>query len=285
MQNQESVNPWWVDRWLDLLQSYRFKKRLERGWTYAREGKVLQIEFQSGRVWAQVQGTEAEPYQLAIWLEPFTPEDWQYVIQTLGLQANYTAQLLAGEMPSDIEQVFVANGLNLFPFQLSEVQSKCSCPDPQNPCKHVAAVYYLLGEHFRADPFMLFQLRGSSRREIIAALRSHRHRQLESVPPPLLSAPETVDSTTRADDFWGDLRQLIDFAANFAKEAITASPANTSEFLGPLPLTAMEAQQVRQFLARVYQAQSPQQPNLRLQNATKSIHNPIKPGATAVDQS
>jgi len=36
---------WWVEKWLELLDSYSFKKRLERGRNYSREGNVLNIEF------------------------------------------------------------------------------------------------------------------------------------------------------------------------------------------------------------------------------------------------
>jgi uncharacterized Zn finger protein len=124
---------WWVQRWVDLLNSYRFKKRLERGRKYAREGNILSLEYKGSKVTALVQGTAEDPYKLSIWLEAFSDEDWNYVIDTLSEQAIYSAQLLAGEMPSDIEAVFTANGLSLFPFNLSEVHSKCNCPDPKNP--------------------------------------------------------------------------------------------------------------------------------------------------------
>ena len=114
------------------------------------------------------------PYQLSIWIERFNDEDWGFVIDTLSKQALYSAQLLAGEMPDDIEKVFTSNGLSLFPFTLADVSSKCSCPDPKNPCKHIAAVYYQLGDFFREDPFVLFQLRGRTREQILEALRQRR---------------------------------------------------------------------------------------------------------------
>ena len=148
---------WWVQRWIDLLNSYRFKKRLERGRKYAREGNILSLEYKGSKVTALVQGTADEPYKLSIWLDAFSDEDWNYVIDTLSEEAIYSAQLLAGEMPESIESVFTANGLSLFPFNLAEVHSKCSCPDPKNPCKHIAAVYYQLGDFFREDPFVLFR--------------------------------------------------------------------------------------------------------------------------------
>ncbi len=169
---------WWVQQWVDLLNSYRFKKRLERGRNYARQGNILSLEFKDSKVYATVQGTASEPYQLSIWIERFTDEDWSFIINTLGEKALYSAQLLAGEMPDSIEAVFTSNGLNLFPFTLSDVKSKCSCPDPKNPCKHIAAVYYQLGNFFREDPFVLFQLRGRTREQILEALRQQRQQAI-----------------------------------------------------------------------------------------------------------
>lgn len=149
---------WWSQQWLDLLDKYRFKKRLERARNYAREGNVLKIEFKDQKVLAQVQGTQIEPYTVSLWLDIFSDEEWNYIITTLSQRAIFSAKLLAGEMPQDIEDVFAANGLRLFPFSLENVHSECSCPDQANPCKHIAAVYYMLGDRFSEDPFVLFQL-------------------------------------------------------------------------------------------------------------------------------
>ena len=165
---------WWVQRWVDLLNTYRFKKRLERGRIYAREGNILHMEFQKGKVHAKVQGTADEPYKLQISIERFTDEDWDYVVGSIAEKAIYSAKLLAGTMPDDIEAVFTSNGLSLFPFKLAEVRSRCNCPDPQNPCKHIAAVYYQLGDFFREDPFVLFELRGRSKSQILEAVRHKR---------------------------------------------------------------------------------------------------------------
>ncbi|KAF3884865.1 MULTISPECIES: SWIM zinc finger family protein [Nostocales] len=173
-QTLQASREWWSQRWLDLLDSYRFKKRLERGRIYAREGNVRSIEFKGPRVLAQVQGSEPEPYKVSLSLNPFSNEEWGYVAETMSQKAIFPAKLLAGEMPQNIEEVFTANGLSLFPFTLSDVHSKCSCPDKANPCKHVAAVYYQLGDRFSEDPFVLFQLRGRTKEQIIRNLRELR---------------------------------------------------------------------------------------------------------------
>ncbi|MHC5721387.1 MAG: SWIM zinc finger family protein, partial [Nostoc sp.] len=99
---------WWSQQWLDLLDSYRFKKRLERARNYARQGNVLSIEFKGAKVLARVQGSEIEPYKVSLSLEPFSDEQWGYVIETMSQRAIFAAKLLAGEMPQNIEEVFTA---------------------------------------------------------------------------------------------------------------------------------------------------------------------------------
>ncbi|MGD1900985.1 MAG: SWIM zinc finger family protein [Geitlerinemataceae cyanobacterium] len=173
-EGSDTDREWWVQQWLDLLDKYRFKKRLERGRNYARQGNVLSIEFRAQKVVARVQGTEKQPYKISLGLETFSDEDWNFVFDTLSERTLFSAKLLSGVMPTNIEDIFAANGLRLFPFSLPEIESRCSCPDKANPCKHIIAVYHLLGERFADDPFLLFQLRGRSKHETIAALRARQ---------------------------------------------------------------------------------------------------------------
>ena len=170
--------PWWVEQWMELINSYRFKKRLERAWEYARSGNVSSIRFEGRRVHARVQGTDEEPYKVKLWLDVLSDDDWNYVLDALTQKARWSAQLLAGVMPADIERAFAASGKRLFPFKLQEVRSECSCPDKANPCKHVSAVFYLMGERFSEDPFVLFQLRGRTRSQLLGDLAKRRRKAL-----------------------------------------------------------------------------------------------------------
>ena len=172
--------PWWVEQWMELINSYRYKKRLERAWTYARDGNVTSIRFEGRRVHARVQGSDSDPYKVKLWLDVLNDEDWGYVLEALTQKARWSAQLLAGIMPDDIERAFAASGKRLFPFKLQEVRSECTCPDNANPCKHVSAVYYLMGDRFSEDPFVLFQLRGRTRQQLLADLAVRRRQDLAS---------------------------------------------------------------------------------------------------------
>jgi uncharacterized Zn finger protein len=182
---------------MELINSYRYKKRLERAWSYAREGNVLSIRFEGRRVHARVQGSESEPYKVTLWLDVLSDEDWGYVLEALGQKARWSAQLLAGIMPQDIERAFAASGRRLFPFKLQEVRSECSCPDKANPCKHASAVYYLMGDRFSEDPFVLFQLRGRTRSQLLADLALQR-RELLQQRAQALRASQGVDAVAPA---------------------------------------------------------------------------------------
>jgi len=173
--------PWWVEQWMELINSYRFKKRLERAWTYAREGNVTSIRFEGRRVHARVQGTGEDPYKVKLWLDVLNDEDWRYVLEALTQKARWSAQLLAGIMPEDIERAFAASGRRLFPFKLQEVRSECNCPDKANPCKHISAIYFLMGDRFSEDPFVLFQLRGRSRSKLLEDLAKQRREVLQAI--------------------------------------------------------------------------------------------------------
>jgi uncharacterized Zn finger protein len=102
---------------------------------------------------------------------PLTKPQWRKVEQALAAQALFRAKLLAGEMPREIEEVFADCGTPLFPRSPYDMQMSCSCPDWGVPCKHLAAVCYVLAEAFDLDPFGILAWRGRGRDELLAALR------------------------------------------------------------------------------------------------------------------
>jgi uncharacterized Zn finger protein len=161
---------WWARRWIGALETFHLGNRLSRGRSYARKGQVLSIAIEPGSVRAEVQGSRPQPYRVSIELKPLKKEEWQKVADAVSSQAIYAAKLLGGEIPQDIERAFESAGVALFPQRYTDLRSKCSCPDVSNPCKHIAAVYYLLGEEFDRDPFLIFQLRGMGREEFLGLL-------------------------------------------------------------------------------------------------------------------
>lgn len=260
-------SPWWVQRWLELLDSYRFKKRLERARIYAREGNVLSIDFEGAKVLANVQGSEPEPYQVSLFIDPFTDEDWDFIIETMSQKAIFSAQLLAGEMPAKIEEVFIANGLSLFPFTLSDIHSRCSCPDKANPCKHIGAVYYQLGDRFSEDPFVLFQLRGRTKEQILEALRQLRRqkagvggqeaegRSREAGGRKQEAEVTDKEQKTNCQQFW-HYDEPLDSSLIAIVPPVDGK--TVLDLLGKIPLAYADAQAVEQYLEQVYRTASQQ---------------------------
>ncbi len=207
-QRGKFVTSWWADKWINALQRLMDAGRLSRGRSYARKGQVLEIDIKAGKVAARVQGSRPSPYKVSIELKPLSDSQWTSVMDALAEQAIFAAQLLNEEMPADIEQVFDKAKVPLFPQSRGDLSTKCSCPDPANPCKHIAAVYYLLGERFDADPFLLFELRGRSKAAIIAALRERRAVSVpaqEALPyvPDVIAAVDAPPLAECLDTYWG----------------------------------------------------------------------------------
>ncbi|MCG2796415.1 MAG: SWIM zinc finger family protein [Actinomycetia bacterium] len=165
---------WWSSRWIEVLESFNMGARFNRGKSYARSGQVIKIEIEPGEVEARVQGSRARPYTVLMKLKPLPEHDWDKVTDAMASQAIFAAKLLAGEMPANIEDAFDEAKVPLFPGKRGDLVTDCSCPDWANPCKHIAAVYFLLAEEFDRDPFMIFKLRGRTRDQIVEALRGKR---------------------------------------------------------------------------------------------------------------
>jgi uncharacterized Zn finger protein len=253
---------------VDVLESFGWRRRLERARNYVREGRVLRLEFQGAKVKALVQGTADDPYNVSLSIDPFTEEQWGYVLEELAQRAIFAAKLLAGEMPQTIEEAFTASGLSLFPFSKFDIHSRCSCPDPVNPCKHIGAVYYLLGDYFSADPFILFQLRGKDKTAILNDLRQRRlasttdaDDSAASVAP--ANAGAGTSTLTLDDQFW-----RFDHPLDSTLVVITPPPTTETilDVLGPIPVDqlggpsagAPTAPILMEYLKEVYQRVSQQ---------------------------
>lgn len=249
---------WWVERWLDLLNSYRFKKRLERGRSYAREGNVLTMDFADSKAKATVQGSDTEPYRVSLSLDSFSKEDWNFAIAKMSEKAVFTAQLLAGEMPESIEAVFTQSGLSLFPFTLNEVRSRCSCPDKANPCKHIAAVYYQLGDRFSEDPFIIFQLRGRTKSQIIERLRQIRSQAAVAQPANKTATAIVNAATDLGKETSATVKGFWQYNEPLESSLVAIVPPsehkNVLDILGKMPLPPDESEAVQQYLKEIYQS-------------------------------
>jgi uncharacterized Zn finger protein len=244
---------WWSRRFIDVLESWGMSGRLARGRNYARRGQVLGFELITGKVTAQVQGSRPKPYLVRIQVLPLTARQWDRVEQALASRAVFRAKLLAGEMPAEIEQVFADCGTPLFPRSSSDLDMTCSCPDWGVPCKHLAAVCYVLAESFDDDPFAVLAWRGRGRADLLASLR--RVAATEAGPPDAQPPPPVIEVADRPlaeclDDFWSPGLSAVQL------RAMPATPATPPDLLlrsFEPPAVAIRGQDLADLLAPAYQ--------------------------------
>lgn len=169
---------WWGERFLDALEQFTDPGRLGRGRSYASNGRIVEHTLERGTVNAKVRGSVnpyygvyKEPiYRTTIKITQISADNWSRAIRRIASRADLVAKLLQQEMPDPIEEVFAVEDLHLLPHNRQDFVTDCSCPDYENPCKHIAGVYYLLAAALDRDPFLLFQLRGLSREDLHAEL-------------------------------------------------------------------------------------------------------------------
>ncbi len=202
----KEIKSWWAERWMECVTRFNKQKQLERGLRYAKAGQVLSIHIDQGFATADVQGTKSRPYKVEIGLPMFTRNQWMRVADALLKKAFFTAKLLAGDMPPEIEPIFRAAGAPLFPTSEDDISSDCSCLGGENPCKHIMAVYIILGQEIDRDPFILMEMRGLSRAQLLAEIQTRRIAGKPSTKTPLASSaidrPVRTPLSDRLNDFF-----------------------------------------------------------------------------------
>lgn len=211
---------WWAQRWIAALEQLVDSGRLSRGRSYARKGQVLSIDETKDGIAARVQGSMRTPYKISIKINHLTDAEWDKVIDALAEQAIFSAQLLAGEMPQDIEQAFEKAKVSLFPAARRDLETECSCPDYSNPCKHIAATHYILGERFDEDPFLIFRLRGRTQEQVMQELRKRRAGSDETVEEEAEEAEIVIPLEEQTENFWDARAPLEGFAVSIRPPAI-----------------------------------------------------------------
>lgn len=220
---------WWGQKFIAALEQFTNSGRLSRGRSYARNDKVRSFEIQDGKVIAQVRGSVnpyfgvyKEPlYITTIDFQPISAAKWAAAIALIASRASLISRLLLNEIPDNIEDSFKTLGLNLLPRSKKDFDSNCSCPDWENPCKHIAGVYYLVAAELDRDPFLLFELRGLSRADLLTELAKSplgqalsAELQLQQRPPESVSSYYTLPKTQAIGtseslrDFWYGSKRL-----------------------------------------------------------------------------
>jgi len=205
------ASTWWSRRFTEVLESYGLGGRMARGRRYARTGQVMSLEVRPGVIAAQVQGSRRTPYLVTISLPEPSEHQWQAIDDAIAAKVGFVAHLLSGEVPPDLEDVFHAAGVALFPGSWAEIRSDCNCPDWENPCKHIAAVLYVFADQLDADPWLALSWRGRTRDQILERFQARRDEAVteEVAPwwpfapgplPPLAGEPPSPDRDSVGPD-------------------------------------------------------------------------------------
>jgi uncharacterized Zn finger protein len=205
---KQAGTTWWGQRWIEALERVLRGDagRLARGRTYARAGRTHDLVVNGGAITAKVTGSRATPYRIKIQLTQLPAAAWSQAIAGMAAQAQFAAELLAGQMPKRIADVFRDAGSDLFPTQRADLVTSCTCPDWGDPCKHVAATHYVLGEALDRDPFLLFELRGRTKAQVLDALRAARASDAPAKSAPYAKPTGRRSATTAAPD--RELREI-----------------------------------------------------------------------------
>ncbi len=150
----------WGRYFIDAMEDLADEGRLARGRSYAGNGAVFELEVDGGRVKAKVEGNYSPFYRVSIRFKPLSAKSAALVLAAFDEDPLLPARIAAGDLPDDLIERLGKKGVSLVPRSWAEMERSCTCPDYGDPCKHQAAVYYLLAQEIDRDPLVLFRLRG-----------------------------------------------------------------------------------------------------------------------------
>jgi len=235
---------WWGRRWMLMLEGLRLGARLGRGRNYAAAGQVAALTLGEGAVGAVVQGGEKSPYRVDFTFRTLSDADRGALADELASRPAWLGRLVVNDLPAEVEALFRRTGTPLFPERRGDWTCRCTCPDWGNPCKHAAAVLFLLGEAVEREPMLLLELRGLTRSDLIPAGGGPSSATLPRRPDADAAPGLPPDAAT----FWGDSWTPAESFGPAPGRAVTA-PLFTR--LGPLPFWRGQ-ERFRDLLEQVY---------------------------------
>ena len=161
----------WGKQWIQSNLEIGRPFRMQRGIEYVKdERRIENLSINTGQIFATVQGTAPTPYRVKINFEPILEEGWKIILKELAKKTINLIELLEGFLPEDIITIFDENGYSLFLNASKGLNATCSCPDTAIPCKHIAAVILYISRVLDYNPFLLLELRGKSKSEVLNEL-------------------------------------------------------------------------------------------------------------------
>ncbi len=149
---------WWGEHWLRSLENVDYDNRLPRGASYARNGYVKEVKIKENMMNAKVAGSRPTPYKVNLIVPPFFEEQVELLMDGIIKRPALISKLLNRELDPEILTIAEEVGLKVFPCQWTDFKMQCSCPDWAVPCKHLAAVIYMVSREIDNNPFLVFEI-------------------------------------------------------------------------------------------------------------------------------
>ena len=251
----------WGKAWCDHLESFSdYENRLPRGRTYVRNGSVVDLQINPGKVRAMVSGSEM--YDVEIKFTPLAKPRWQAIKQQCGGQVASVVELLQGKLSDAVMSILTHRDRGLFPDP-GEIELSCSCPDSAYMCKHVAAVLYGVGSRLDREPELFFTLRQVDQAELIEAVG------LQIVSAPADDAEAAIADENLADVFGIDVESNLPVPAD-ALAAIRSPSRGARATKGTAAVKSVKSAKA----AKLKVAGGPKSKTGKLGKTVKSVKSP-----------
>src|ERR1035437_1827007 len=217
---------WWGQQWLNSLTKIDFSNRLPRGRSYAGNGSVRAIEINENKILAKVKGSRPKPYEIAITIPIFSEKQKTTLIDLIGNNPQLLSKLLNKELSPELDSLAREKGIDIFPASWKDFGMNCSCPDWAVPCKHLAAVLYVVANEIHKNPFIILKLHGM---DLLKAFENDNTvNTLNSIPEvSTLISPQTVSENKPFD---------VEALLNIDLSKLSANPPDVLQLLVPTPV-------------------------------------------------
>ncbi|GAA2140792.1 hypothetical protein GCM10009844_10750 [Nocardioides koreensis] len=162
---------WWGRAWTRAVEESAYAERdLVAARSLSRSGHLGGITTDTGRFVAAVEDG-AGLWTVSGTLPVLDPAARASLVEAVAAEAGRIASLLAGDLPHALVEHAEEAGVELLPYG-GELATECTCAAWVDPCVHGLAVLHQLTWLIEADPFVLLQLRGLPRDDLLAELHA-----------------------------------------------------------------------------------------------------------------
>jgi len=203
---------WWGNQWLQALSDIDDYNRLPRGKTYANKGLAHDLNIIQNRIRAKVTGSQYEPYRVEITIPAFNQDTQARLLKIVTENPLFLSQLLNQELPAAFNEACLKAGISIFPRSWKEIKGGCSCPDYAIPCKHMAAVFYLIANEIDKNPFLVFELHDF---DLVKALKKTGYvaeKSTERVIPQIIDLQQPAIESEAPFIFEQSIFEALDFS-------------------------------------------------------------------------